>query len=135
MKKTMMMMLTATMLGIGGVASAATDYSHYSDTQLGGLRAKIQKSPIEEQIAYRHEWHKRLAELGPGKGEHSFRPTEGEGRHSRINRWKEKLELNDSQSAKLKEHRWEKNVRMIIVMMLWKLFMRNMPTLLISINA
>ena len=48
----MMMMLTATMLGIGGVASAATDYSHYSDTQLGGLRVKIQKASNEEQIAY-----------------------------------------------------------------------------------
>ena len=107
------MMLTATMLGIGGVASAATDYSHYSDTQLGGLRVKIQKASNEEQIAYRHEWHKRLAELGPGKGEHSFRPTEGEGRHSRINRWKERLGLNDSQIAKLKELR-EKQFSLVV---------------------
>ena len=65
MKKRIMMVLTAAMLGIGNVASAATDYSHYSDTQLGGLRAKIQKAPIEDKIAYRHEWHKRLAEIGP----------------------------------------------------------------------
>ncbi|MEI7708511.1 MAG: periplasmic heavy metal sensor [Chlorobium sp.] len=115
MKKTMMMVLTATMLGIGSIASAATDYSRYSDTQLGGLRAKIQKASSEEQIAYRHEWHKRLAELGPDKGEYSFRSSEGDrkGRHGGINRWKEKLGLNESQSAKLKELR-EKQFSLVV---------------------
>jgi Spy/CpxP family protein refolding chaperone len=105
MKKTMMMALTVTMLGIGSVASASTDYSHYSDTELGGLRAKIQKAPLEEQISYRHEWHKRLAELGPDKGQRSWGSPEGERCHRRGNRLQEKLGLNDSQRTKLKEIR------------------------------
>ena len=109
----MIMMLTATMLGIGSVASATTDYSHYSDKELGGLRAKIQKAPIEDQISYRHEWQKRLAEIGASKGEHSLRPSEGEGCHFRLNRWKERLGLNDSQIAKLKELR-EKQFSLVV---------------------
>ena len=113
MKKTMMMVLTATMLGIGSVASASTDYSHYSDTELGGLRAKIQKAPIEDQISYRHEWHKRLADIGPDKGEHSLRSPEGKGHHWRMNRLQEKLGLNDSQVVKLKEIR-EKQFSLVV---------------------
>ncbi len=113
MKKTMMMVLTVTMLGIGGVASAATDYSHYSDTQLGGLRAKIQKAPIEEQIAYRHEWRKRLAELGPNKGEYFMRSPKRAGRSGMMKRLQERLGLNDSQSAKIKELR-EKQFSIVV---------------------
>ena len=105
MKKRIMMVLTAAMLGIGNVASAATDYSHYSDTQLGGLRAKIQKAPIEDKIAYRHEWHKRLAEIGPDRGEQFMRFSMGEGRPCRMNRFQERVGLNESQSAKVSLNR------------------------------
>ena len=113
MKKRIMMVLTAAMLGIGNVASAATDYSHYSDTQLGGLRAKIQKAPIEDKIAYRHEWHKRLAEIGPDRGEQFMRFSMGEGRPCRMNRFQERVGLNESQSAKVKELR-EKHFTLVV---------------------
>ncbi len=113
MKKSMMMVLTATMLGIGSVASASTDYSHYSDQELGGLRTKIQRAPVEDQISYRHEWHKRLAELVPDKGEHSLRSSEKEGDHWRMNRWQERLGLNNSQTANIKELR-EKQFRLVV---------------------
>ena len=113
MKKRVMMVLTATLLGFGSVASAATDYSHYSDAELGKLRAKIHNASIEERIAYRQGWDKRLAELGPENREHFMRSPEGRGAECRRHGLQERLGLNESQSAQVKELR-EKQFTLVI---------------------
>ena len=107
------MVLAATLLGFGGIASAATDYSHYSDKELGGLRANIHKASIEDRIAYRQEWHKRLAELGPDNREHFMRSREGKGEECRGSRFQERLGLSESQRAKVKELR-EKQFSLVV---------------------
>ncbi len=110
----MMMLLSATLLGFGSVASAATDYSHYSDSELAGLRGTLRNAPVEERIAYHREWEKRLAELGSDPREHFKGPSENKGYHYRQNRLKEILGLNDSQSAKVKELH-EKHFSLVVV--------------------
>ena len=113
MKKTMMMVLTATLLGFGSVASAATDYSHYSDSELAGLRTTLRNAPSEDQIAYRQECHKRFSELGPDSREHFQGCSAGRGHHFGHNRMKEVLGLNDTQSTKVKELR-EKHFSFVV---------------------
>ena len=49
----------------GATAFAATDYSHATDSELAALRGKMRNAPIEDRMAYRHEWQKRLSEIGP----------------------------------------------------------------------
>ena len=113
MKKTMMMVLTATLLGFGSIASAATDYSHYSDTELAGLRTTLRNAPSEDQIAYRQECHKRFSELGPDSREHFQGCSGGRGHYFGHNRMKEVLGLNDTQSTKVKELR-EKQFSLVV---------------------
>ncbi|MEI8186219.1 MAG: periplasmic heavy metal sensor [Chlorobiaceae bacterium] len=120
MKKTMMLMLTATLLGFGTIASAATDYSHYSDKDLAGLRAKVCKAPIEDRMAYRHEWQKRLSELGPDPREHFNTFPEGRGgqcgrreEQCRMTGMQERLGLTDTQTVKVKEMR-EKHFTLMV---------------------
>ena len=79
MKKTLMMVLTATLLGFGSIASAATDYSHYSDKELGALRGTMRKASVEDRIAYHQEWQKRLGELGPDQRQRFMKSPGGRG--------------------------------------------------------
>jgi len=107
MKKTMMMLLmSASLLGFGGVAFAATDYSHATDTELAALRGKMKNSPVEDRMAYHHEWQKRLAELGPDDRMPYMRGPGGAGGNWQNcgNPWmQERLGLNDKQSAQMQE--------------------------------
>ncbi|MCX6179082.1 MAG: hypothetical protein NT163_06940 [Chlorobiales bacterium] len=113
MKKTMMLVLTTTLLGFGSIASAATDYSHYSDSELAGLRTKMRSSSIDERISYRQECQKRFSEQGPDTRERCMRSSEGRGQYRRINGLQERLGLNESQSAKVKELR-EKQFTLVV---------------------
>lgn len=107
MKKNMMMLLlSASLLGLGGTAFAATDYSHATDTELAALRGKMRNAPVEDRMAYHREWQKRLSELGPDDRMPNMRGPGGPG-----GRWQncgnygmqERLGLNEKQSAQVQE--------------------------------
>ncbi|MEI6757500.1 MAG: periplasmic heavy metal sensor [Chlorobium sp.] len=100
MKKTMMMMMTALLIGFG-TASAATDYSHASDEELAKLRGTMRNAPVEDRIAYHNEWQKRLAELGPDNRMQTMRMPGGRVQNCRIGIMQQQLGLNDKQSQQV----------------------------------
>ncbi len=104
MKKNMMMLLmSASLLGFSGVAVAATDYSHATDTELAALRGKMRNAPVEDRMAYHREWQKRLAELGPDDRMPYMRGPKGAGGNWQNCGMQERLGLNDKQSAQVQE--------------------------------
>jgi Spy/CpxP family protein refolding chaperone len=113
MKKTMMLVLTTTLLGFGSIASAATDCRHYSDNGPAGRRTGSCNAPIEDRIANRQECGNRLSELGPDARDRFNRSSEGRGVHCRMNGLEEQLGLNKRQSAQVKELR-EKQFTLVV---------------------
>ncbi len=113
MKKRMMLVFTTTLLGFGSIASAATDYRHYSDKEFAGCRAKVCKAPAEERNTCRHEWQEKRSECGPDAREHFNRPSEGREERCRINGLQERLGLNAHQSAQVKGLR-EKQFTLVV---------------------
>ena len=107
MKKTMMIVLMSTsLLGFGATAFAATDYSHATDSELAALRGKMRNAPIEDRVAYRHEWQKRLSEIGPDDRMPYMREPGGQAGtwQNCRNYWmQERLGLNDKQSMQVQE--------------------------------
>jgi hypothetical protein len=113
MKKTMMLVLTTTLLGFGSIASATTDYSNSSDKGLAGLQTRSCKASAEARITYRHERQNRFSELGPDARGRFNKSTEGRGERFRMNRLEERLGLSKQQSAQVKELR-EKQFTLVV---------------------
>ena len=113
MKKRMMLVFTTTLLGFGSIASAATDYRHYSDKEFAGCQTRFCKAPAQERNTCRQEWQERVSECGADAREHFNRPSEGRGEFCRINGLQEWLGLNTRQSAQVKELR-EKQFTLVV---------------------
>ncbi len=113
MKKTMMLVLTTTLLGFGSIASAATDYRHCPDKELAGCQTRSCKAPADDRIAHRQEWQKRDSEPGQDARMHCNRSSEGREEHFSMNGLQEQLGLSKRQSAQVKELR-EKQFSLVV---------------------
>ena len=113
MKKSIMLVLTTALLGVGSIASAATNYRNCSDNEFGGRRSESCNAPMEDRISYRHERPNRCPEFGPD-GQNCFnRSSAGRGYHGRMNGLEEQLGLSKRQSAQVKELR-EKQFTLVV---------------------
>ncbi len=114
MKKTMIMLaMSASLLGFGGTAFAATDYSRSTDAELEALCGKMRNASMEERMAYRNECQKRFAERGPDSRMPSMRGAQGRWQNCRANGMQEQLGLNEKQNAQVQElHKKHFNVMM-----------------------
>jgi len=113
MKKTMMLVLTTTLLGFGSIASAATDYRNCSDKEFAGRQERSCQSTAKDRIANRHECPNRLSELGPDARGRFNRSSEGRGGRCGMNGLEEQLGLSKHQSTQVKELR-EKQFTLVV---------------------
>ena len=112
MKKTMMLVLTTTLLGFGSIASAATDYRNCPDKDAGRQERSCQ-APAKDRIANRHEHSNRFPELGPDARGRFNRSSEGRGVRFGMNGLAEQLGLSKRQSTQVTELR-EKQFTLVV---------------------
>ena len=106
MKKTMMMfVMSASLLGFGSAAFAATDYNRSTDAELSALCGKMSNASVEERMAYRNECQKRFGAPGPDARRSSMGGPRGRWQNCGPNGMHERLGLNDKQSAQVQELR------------------------------
>lgn len=109
----MTMVLTATLLGFGSIASAASDYSRNAEKGPAGLQTRSCKASVEERVACRNEGRNRMSEIGPDARNRFNRSSEGRGNHGRMNGLEERLGLSKRQIAQVKELR-EKQFSLVV---------------------
>ena len=113
MKKTMMLVLTSTLLGFGSIASAATDYRHCPDKEFTGRQEKSCQASGKDRITNRHESPNRFSELGPDARGHCNGYAEGRGVRFGMNGLAEQLGLSKRQSTQVTELR-EKQFTLVV---------------------
>ncbi|WP_449258376.1 Spy/CpxP family protein refolding chaperone [Chlorobium limicola] len=104
MKKQMMTMMAALLIGSAGTASAA-DYSRYSNDELSRMRGTMQNADAQERASYRTEWCKRIASMNPEErrlqAKKNFRQYNRRGPAA----MKDALGLSDAQQNRLQKLR------------------------------
>jgi Spy/CpxP family protein refolding chaperone len=113
MKKTMMLVLTTTLLGFGSIASAATDYRHCQDKEFTGRQERSCQAPAKDRITNRHESPNRFPELGPDARGRCNGSAEVRGVRFGMNGLEQQLGLSKRQSTQVKEFR-EKQFTLVV---------------------
>ena len=113
MKKRTMLVLTATLLGFGSIASAATNYRNCSNYEFAGSGSGSCQATADNRIANWHERPNRFSELGPDARDRFNRCAEGREELCGMNRLEQQLGLNKRQSAQVKELR-EKQFTLVV---------------------